>query len=109
MKITQHPFETIDWASIKKEKHKGTSGSARWRTCMLGDIRIRRVEYSKGYVANHWCDKGHVIFCISGRMTTELRDGRKMKLKKGMSYHVGDNSDAHRTSTKKGCRLFIVD
>ena len=76
---------------------------------MMGDIRIRMVEYSAGYIADHWCNKGHVIYCIEGKMKTELQDGRIMKLKKGMTYHVGDDSEAHRTSSKKGCKLFIVD
>jgi hypothetical protein len=109
MKITQHPFQSINWKKVEKIKHSGDPGFALWQTIIMADIRIRMVEYSEGYVADHWCDKGHVIFCINGKMITELKDGRKMKLKKGISYHVGDNSEAHRSSTKKGCKLFIVD
>ena len=75
----------------------------------LGDLRIRLVEYSRGYLADHWCDKGHIIYCIDGEMTTELKDGRKLALRKDMSYIVGDNSESHRTFTEKGVRLFIVD
>jgi hypothetical protein len=90
-------------------KHPGEKGFALWQTIMMGDIRIRMVEYSSGYVADHWCNKGHIIFCIKGKMRTELKDGRIMKLKKGVTYHVGDDSEAHRTSSKKGCNLFIVD
>jgi hypothetical protein len=109
MKIEQHPFETIDWRTIEKVKYAGEKGFALWQTIMMGDIRIRMVEYSAGYIADHWCNKGHVIYCIEGKMKTELQDGRIMKLKKGMTYHVGDDSEAHRTSSKKGCKLFIVD
>jgi hypothetical protein len=109
MKIEKHPFKTLDWKSVPKEIHKGISGIATWQTIMMGDIRVRLVEYSKGYVADHWCNKGHVIHCLKGRMMTGLYDGKKMKLKKGMSYIVGDDSDPHRSSTKKGCKLFIVD
>jgi quercetin dioxygenase-like cupin family protein len=109
MKIQEHPFTTVNWSKIEKEKHNGEKGFALWQTIMMSDIRIRMVEYSAGYIADHWCSKGHVIYCIKGKMTTALQDGRKMKLKKGMSYHVGDNSEAHRTSSKKGCKLFIVD
>ena len=109
MKIEQHPFETFNWQKVEKVKYKGEEGSATWRTVMLGDIRVRMVEYSAGYKADHWCNKGHIIYCIKGKMTTELESGRKCKLKKGMSYHVGDNSEPHRSSSKKGCRLFIVD
>lgn len=76
---------------------------------MLGDIRIRKVEYSAGYVANHWCSKGHVILCLEGEMQTELADGRVFDLKAGMTYQVGDNAEAHRSSTHTGCKLFIVD
>jgi hypothetical protein len=67
------------------------------------------VEYSWGYFADHWCDKGHIIYCIDGEMTTELKDGRKIILRKGMSYMVGDKSESHRSFTDKGARLFIVD
>ena len=82
---------------------------AYWQTQLVNDIRVRMVEYSTGYKADHWCSKGHIIFCIEGEMETELDDGCIMKLTKGMSYFVGDNSDAHRTSSKNGCKLFIVD
>jgi hypothetical protein len=109
MKIKHHPFETFDWSAIPKEEHTGISGIAYWQTIMLGEIRIRTVEYSEGYLADHWCSKGHIIFCIDGEMETELKDGRKYILKKGMTYHVGDESDAHRSSSEKGCELFIVD
>lgn len=109
MKIEQHPFETINWSAIEKVKHAGKKGFALWQTIMMGDIRIRMVEYSAGYIADHWCNKGHVIYCIKGKMRTELGDGRKMKMRKGMTYHVGDNSEANRSISKKGCTLFIVD
>lgn len=109
MIIEKYSFKTIDWRGIKKEKHAGLSGFAWWQVVLMGDIRIRMVEYSADYTADHWCNKGHVIYCIRGKMKTELKDGRKIKLIKGMTYHVGDNSDAHRSSSKKGCTLFIVD
>ena len=109
MKIEQHSFTTINWKKIEKVKHEGETGFALWQTIMMNDIRIRMVEYSAVYIADHWCNKGHVIFCIKGKMRTELEDGRIMKMKKGMSYHVGDESMAHRSSTKKGCKLIIVD
>ncbi|MFM8914255.1 MAG: DHCW motif cupin fold protein, partial [Flammeovirgaceae bacterium] len=75
----------------------------------FGPMRVRMVEYSKNYSADHWCHKGHIIYCIEGEMTTELEDGRKFTLKKGMSYQVGDDAEAHRSSTKDGVILFIVD
>ncbi|MFZ4620614.1 MAG: DHCW motif cupin fold protein [Bacteroidota bacterium] len=103
------PFTLMDWGSVPSERHNGESGFADWKVIRIGAIRIRRVEYSPGYRADHWCDKGHVIFCIDGEMTTELKDGRTFILKKGMSYHVGDNADAHRSFSDTGVSLFIVD
>ncbi len=109
MTIAQFPFQSLDWSSVPKEEHKGETGFAYWQIFMMGDIRIRKVEYSPGYKADHWCSKGHIIFCIEDEMDTELDDGRILKLTAGMTYFVGDNSEAHRTSTRTGCKLFIVD
>jgi len=109
MILQSFPFQLLNWASIKKEEHAGINGIAYWQVTKMNDIRIRTVEYSAGYIADHWCNKGHIIYCIEGEMETELQDGRKFILSKGMSYQLGDNNEAHRTSTKDGCRLFIVD
>jgi len=109
LKIDTFPFQTHDWSSIPKEEHIGESGKAFWQTQIVNDIRVRIVEYSSDYKADHWCSKGHIIYCIEGEMDTELEDGRIMKLTKGMTYFVGDDSEAHRSSTINGCKLFIVD
>lgn len=109
MKIEPHPFCTVNWTQVNTEEHSGIYGKALWKVIHMGDIRIRMVEYTPGYSANHWCSKGHIIYCIEGEMETELEDGRTYTLNQGMSYHTGDNSEAHRTSTKGGCKLFIVD
>ena len=109
MHLTSFPFQTLDWLSVSKEEHKGETGVAYWQIFMMGDIRVRKVEYSPGYKADHWCSKGHIILCLEGEMDTELEDGRIMKLSEGMTYFVGDNCEAHRTSSKNGCLLFIVD
>jgi len=103
------PFQVLDWATIPKEQHKGTTGFAIWQVFKMNEIRVRQVEYSAGYVADHWCSKGHIIYCIEGEMETELQDGRKYILSAGMSYHVGDDCEAHRSSSVDGCKLFIVD
>jgi quercetin dioxygenase-like cupin family protein len=103
------PFETIDWNEIKVTEHKGESGTAWWRTIQLGSVRIRMVEYSPGYSADHWCQKGHIIYCIEGKMITELEDGRSFVLKQGMSYHVSDNASSHKSITATGAKLFIID
>ncbi len=109
MKIPPVPFHTTDWNTIEKIVHTGETGQALWQMLMLGDVRVRKVEYSAGYVADHWCSKGHVILCLEGEMQTELADGRIFTLSTGMSYQVGDDAEAHRSSTKHGCKLFIVD
>jgi len=103
------PFQTTDWESIPATKHTGDTGEAYWKTLQYGDLRIRIVEYSKNYKADHWCAKGHIIYCIEGEMTTELADGSTYRLTKGMSYQVSDELSSHRTSSEQGVKLFIVD
>ena len=109
MKLDGIPFGTTDWSTIAPTEHKGESGVASWRTAKFGDIRVRMVEYSPGYVADHWCSKGHILLCVAGELETELEDGRKFLLKPGMSYHVADNAEPHRSRTRAGATLFIVD
>jgi hypothetical protein len=103
------PFQITDWSSVPTTEHKGETGSAFWRTLHFGDLRIRMVEYSKNYKADHWCEKGHIIYCIEGEMTTELSNGSEFKMSKGMSYQVSDGLSSHRTYSKEGVKLFIVD
>lgn len=103
------PFGTTDWSQIEPAEHKGESGTAFRRTVNFGDIRVRMVEYTPGYLADHWCVKGHIIFCLEGEMKTELEDGRIFTIKPGTSYQVADNAAPHRSSTKTGAKLFIVD
>jgi hypothetical protein len=109
MKLAHFPFEVLDWSTKITEEHPGESGSAFWQTHMMNDIRVRRVYYSPGYKANHWCHKGHILFCFQGEMETVLSDGRIMPLKEGTCYLVGDNDEPHRSHTENGCTLFIVD
>lgn len=109
MNITELPFGTTDWSSVPPTIHPGESGRAQWRTRQFGDIRVRMVEYSPGYLADHWCSKGHILLCLAGELHTELEDGRRFVLTPGMSYQVADHAEAHRSSTAVGARLFIVD
>lgn len=109
MKMSDIPFGTTDWSKMDREEHKGQTGIAYWCTQAFGDIRVRMVEYTPGYSADHWCVKGHVLLCIGGELHTELKDGRKFTLKSGMSYQVADNTDPHRSYTSVGAKLFIVD
>jgi hypothetical protein len=103
------PFGITDWQAVEEATHQGETGTALWRTRHFGAIRVRRVEYSAGYLANHWCSKGHILLCIAGELLTELEDGRKFVLRPGMSYQVGDGAEPHRSSTSVGATLFIVD
>lgn len=109
MQMSGIPFGTTDWDSIPKTEHTGETGLATWRTQKFGDVRVRMVEYTPGYLADHWCVKGHILLCLAGELTTELADGRAFVLKPGMSYQVADNAEPHRSSTTGGARLFIVD
>jgi quercetin dioxygenase-like cupin family protein len=110
MQLPPSLFETTDWEKLKPTERPGETGLALWRTVELGNVRIRHVHYSPGYFADHWCDRGHILFVLEGELTTELKDGRKFRLTQGMSYHVSDFGDAaHRSSTAIGAKLFIVD
>ncbi len=109
MRIQDIPFQTTDWSAITPSVHPGENGQALWRTVEIGGIRIRMVEYSPGYLANHWCEKGHILLVISGELVTELKDGRIFTLTSGMSYQVADGAEPHRSHTDTGARLFIVD
>lgn len=103
------PFEVVDWDGVVPTEHAGESGIASWRTRQFGAIRVRMVEYSPGYRADHWCHKGHILLCIAGELQTELADGRTLRLGPGMSYQVADGAEAHRSSSRDGATLFIVD
>jgi quercetin dioxygenase-like cupin family protein len=109
MKIQGIPFCTTDWDNVPSTEHLGTSGKALWRTFEVGNVRARIVEYSAGYVADHWCDRGHVLYVLEGEITTELKNGKVFVLHPGMSYQVADGTDTHRSSSKDGAKLFIVD
>ena len=109
MEMKNIPFGTTDWSSIVPTEHKGETGMALWRTQQFDTIRVRMVEYSAGYLADHWCKKGHILFCLEGELQTELADGRKFILTPGKSYQVADDSEPHRSYTKEGAKLFIVD
>jgi len=113
MKMALFAFGTTDWSAVEPTEHAGETGMAIWRTRYFGDesdrIRVRMVEYTPGYLADHWCKKGHILFCLDGELETTLEDGRTFTLTPGMSYQVGDDAEAHQSTTKKGARLLIVD
>lgn len=109
MQLNDIPFGITDWASVPVTEHAGISGTALWRTQQFGDIRVRMVEYTAGYLADHWCHKGHILLCLRGELHTELADGRRFVMTPGVSYQVADHAEAHRSSTPTGATLFIVD
>jgi quercetin dioxygenase-like cupin family protein len=109
MRIESVPFMTTDWSTVASTEHPGETGVARWRTIERGNIRVRMVEYSPGYLADHWCNRGHVLLVLEGELVTELKDGTRVTLTSGMSYQVADDSAPHRSRTHTGAKLFIVD
>ncbi len=109
MEIRDIPFQAFDLAHAASEEHAGVTGTALWRTLARGNVRIRIVEYSPGYLADHWCEKGHAVYVLEGEFESELKDGRKFVLTQGMCYLVADQAEAHRSRTKSGVRLLIVD
>jgi quercetin dioxygenase-like cupin family protein len=109
MKIVNIPFQVIDWNIIPKTEHHGETGKAYWQIMQFDALRVRIVEYSPGYLADHWCQKGHIVHCLEGEFVSELQDGSKQLLKKGMTYIVSDDVSSHRSSTELGVRLLIID
>lgn len=109
MKMHSIPFGTTDWSEVERTEHAGIGGVAHWRTRQFNDIRVRMVEYAPGYLADHWCSKGHILLVLEGQLETELADGRRFTLTPGMSYQVADGAEPHRSSTRTGVKLFIVD
>ena len=103
------PFQTIDWTSVPRTEHKGENGTAYWQTMQYPGLRVRIVEYSKGYLADHWCQKGHIVHCLEGEFVSELEDGQKYTLTKGSTYVVSDDASSHRSVTKEGVKLMIID
>ena len=109
MDIRRIPFVITEWKDVATTEHPGDVGKAIWQTQQFGDIRVRIVECTPGYVSDHWCVKGHILYCLDGELRTELNDGRTFTLRRGMSFQVADNAEAHRSSTIVGARLLIVD
>jgi hypothetical protein len=109
MKLENQPFEVADWTKVPAVEYKGDVGKAIWHTKQMNDIRIRMVEYTPGYIADHWCKKGHILLVLEGTLLTELADGRKFTLTAGMSYQVADEVAPHLSTTETGVKLFIVD
>jgi hypothetical protein len=102
-------FQTIDWNKIPSTEHPGETGTSYWNTLQLQGLRIRLVEYSPGYLADHWCQKGHIVHCLEGEFESEMENGERFLLTKNMSYIVSDNLSSHRSYSKDGVKLLIID
>jgi hypothetical protein len=109
MRIEDVAFCTTEWDKVPATIHPGETGTALWRTQEIGNIRVRMVEYTPGYKADHWCSRGHVLLVLDGELVTELADGRRVVLCAGSSYQVAENAEPHRSETAVGTKLFIVD
>lgn len=109
MEISNLPFGTTDWSLLPRTEHSAEAGQAFWQTQQFGPLRVRMVEYTPGYISDHWCRKGHILLCLAGELHTDLEDGRSFTLTPGMSYQVADGVDAHRSRSPNGAKLFIVD
>ncbi len=107
--MSNYKFQTIDWENILRTEHSGETGSAFWKTLQLEGLRIRIVEYSPGYLADHWCRKGHIVHCLEGAFESEMEDGTVTTLTKNMTYIVSDDLSSHRSRTKDGVKLLIID
>ena len=103
------PFQTIDWNSVEKIEYKGETGIAIWQTIQFNGLRVRIVEYSNGYLADHWCKKGHIVHCLEGAFVSELSTGEKINLAKGETYIVSDELSSHRSVSKNGFKILIID
>jgi quercetin dioxygenase-like cupin family protein len=103
------PFQTFDWTEIEKIEYKGLTGIATWQSIQFSGLRIRLVEYSSNYFADHWCSKGHIVHCLSGDFVTELSTGEKFQLEKGKSFIVSDDASSHLIMSKDGAKLLLID
>jgi len=84
------PFQTIDWAKIPKTEHKGKTRIAHWQTIEFSGLRIRIVEYSPGYMADHWCEKGHIVHCLEGQVVNEQKNRDRSIIENGVKLMIID-------------------
>ena len=103
------PFQIIDWNKVPETKLSDEKGFVIWKTIQYSGLRVRIVEYSAGYVADHWCIKGHIVHCLKGEFVSEMQGGTEFRLTEGMSYIVSDELSIHRSKTLHGVTLLIID
>jgi quercetin dioxygenase-like cupin family protein len=104
------PFTITDWSQLPATEDAGESGTATSRTFSVDGLRVRLIRFSPGYIADHWCDRGHIVYVVEGELAIELRDGPTHRLEAGMSFQVSDFGDsAHMLRTETGATVFVVD
>ncbi|MCF8239715.1 MAG: DHCW motif cupin fold protein [Saprospiraceae bacterium] len=99
----------IHWGDCPMTIHPGEQGEVAVKQVEAGDIRIRTARYSPGYLADHWCVKGHIVQVLEGQLIVEHQGSETMVLEAGMTYLVGDDRQPHRVRTEIGASLFIID
>lgn len=110
MRIPPTPFTVVRLTRFDRTMEPGETGRSFSRAAETPDMRLRLVEYEAGYLADHWCDRGHVLHVIDGELTVELQDGRSFALQKGDSFVVSDRGDSsHRVRSERGASVFIAD
>jgi mannose-6-phosphate isomerase class I len=103
------PFTLIDWNMVDASAQAGLQGTVKSQSVHFPGLRIRIVQYDQGYLADHWCQKGHIVHCLEGEVVSEQENGEKFLLKKGMTYIVSDNMSSHRSRAEQKVILLIVD
>jgi quercetin dioxygenase-like cupin family protein len=110
MNIPAIPMAVTTWAALPASEHPGETGTSFWRTFEAGGLRVRMVDYSPGFKADHWCGRGHILIVLDGEISVRLKDGREHHLTAGMSFQAGDDeTNPHLARSDRGARVFIVD
>jgi hypothetical protein len=107
--MSKFPFQSIIWDNIEKVEYLGEKGVSYWQTTQFEGLRIRVVEYKEGYIADHWCEKGHIVHCLNGEFIIALATGEKINFIEGMSFVVSDNLSSHLSISNNGAKLLIID
>lgn len=103
------PFQTIPWQELEKQEQAGEKGTSISRNIEFRGLRIRMVDYSSGYLADHWCEKGHIVHCLEGEFNSELQGSETIRLTTGDTYVVSDGMSSHRSFSEHGAKLLIID
>lgn len=103
------PFQAINWDQVEKIQYYGEMGIATWQTLDFDGLRIRIVEYSPNYKADHWCQKGHIVHCLEGSFICRHQDQRIFEFNRGMTYIVSDSLSSHLSISKNGAKILIID